>query len=362
MPDPPMTDPKRPVGPPLVSVVMSVFDGEAWLAESVESILAQTERDLELVVVDDGSTDGSGEILAELARRDPRIRLFRNEANQGQAAALNRGLEASGGRYVARMDADDVAEPERLAAQIAWLERRPEVGLLGTAVRRIDDEGRPGALRRRPASDLEIRWACLLESPFMHPTVMLRRAVLEEYGLRYDERLRTAQDYDLWVRLLRRTRAANLPEPLVRYRRPARRSSARRRDQLSNHDEIAWRSIRESVPSFAEIERETVTGLRALFVGGSDVTPVAEEERLALCRLYLDLAGAFLRQHRGELDTAAVRESSTARAARVLRGTGIRRGWLGTALRLAGRDASVLRPLLGHWRRAATGARPGASR
>ncbi len=339
-----------PDGPPLVSVVMSVFDGEAHLAESVESILEQTERDLELIVVDDGSSDDSGEILKRLSRRDPRLRPLRSEVNLGQATALNSGLEAAGGRYIARMDADDVAEPERLATQVAWLERNPDVGLLGSAVRLVAEGNRPEVVRERPETDLEIRWTSLLDNPFMHPTVMIRRDVLERHALRYDQSLRTTQDYDLWTRLLTVTQAANLPEPLVRYRRPAAKPSPRREDQLTNHDRIALRAIEERLPGFA-IDLPQVTGLRAFFVGGREITPVGQDDRLPLCRLYLRLATAFLRRHRGEPHATRVREMAAATVARALRRTAIRRGWLVTALRIIALNPRLARSLLGHWRR-----------
>ncbi len=330
---------------------MSVYNGRRHLTESVESLLAQTLGDFELIVVDDGSSDGSGEILAEFARRDRRLRVISNDRNRGQAAALNRGLDAVRGRYLARMDADDVAEPERLAIQISFLEGRSEVGIVGTAVTVIAEQGSEQAIHARPVGDLEIRWTSLLENPFMHPTVVVRRELLQRHGLRYDESLRTAQDYDLWVRLLSVTKAANLDQPLVRYRRPPAGPSPRRVDQLRNHDTVALRTIREVLPDFA-IELDRVKGLRSLFVGGGEVTPVAEEDRLALCRLYLDLAATFVHRYRGDPDGRSVRKTAVARAARALRGTRVRSGWLGTALRIIARDFELARPLLGQWRRA----------
>jgi glycosyltransferase involved in cell wall biosynthesis len=124
-----------------VSVVMSVFNGERFLREAVDSILGQTYRDLELIVIDDGSADGSGEILAQRRQADARLRVF-PQANMGLTRSLNRGVELSTGEYVARMDADDLSEPRRFERQVAFMDAHPDVGLLGTAYREIDGEGR----------------------------------------------------------------------------------------------------------------------------------------------------------------------------------------------------------------------------
>lgn len=203
-----------PAEQPVVSVLLAVRDGGAYLGEALASIQAQTWRAWELVVVDDGSSDGTPAVLAAAARADARIRLFRQE-RLGLVAALNRAAAEARGELLARMDADDRAHPQRLARQVEFLTAHPEVGVLGTAVRRI------GAARgtwTRPEDDATLRAALLFESPFAHPTVMLRRSVWQVAGEGYREEFRAAEDLDLWERLAPHTRFANLPDALLDYR------------------------------------------------------------------------------------------------------------------------------------------------
>jgi glycosyltransferase involved in cell wall biosynthesis len=199
---------------PAVSVVLPVRNGERFLAEAVESILGQTLRDLELVVVDDGSVDGTAAILAGF--RDERLRILTQPA-RGLAAALNRGVEAARARLVARMDADDVSARERLARQLAYLHDRPRAGFAATWVAVVDEAGRE--LRREvlPEADADLRRRLLLRNPFQHGSVMLRREALAEVG-GYAAAYGRNEDYDLWRRIARCYELACVPETLYRYR------------------------------------------------------------------------------------------------------------------------------------------------
>lgn len=232
----------RPGGAvPAVSVLMGVRDGAPWVAEAVDSVLAQTASDLELIVVDDGSSDATGELLARV--RDPRLRIER-QAPAGLTRALNRALDLARAPLLARLDADDVALPERLARQQAFLAAHPEVGLLGTAAREVDVAGRPVGLVSPPADDGALRRALIRRNPFVHSSVVVRRAALDRVGA-YDESLPVAQDYDLWMRLSRVTRVANLTEPLVVRRLvPGRVSAARDTDRLRAELRVRWRALR----------------------------------------------------------------------------------------------------------------------
>lgn len=200
-------------GAPEVTVLMSVHNGEDHLKKALDSILAQTLRDFELLVIDDGSTDGTPAILA--ACGDPRIKVVRQE-NRGLAAALNRGLDLARGRYVARMDADDVCLPERLERQVAFMEAHPEVAISGGWVR-AQGGGRDQAWRC-PTHAAEVRCRLLFHSVLAHPSVMIRKEAVLREGLYYDEAFRYAQDYDLWQRASRRLGVANLGEVLLDYR------------------------------------------------------------------------------------------------------------------------------------------------
>jgi len=237
---------------PRVSVLMPVYNGERYLREAVESILDQTFTDFEFVIVDDGSTDNTWQILQSYAANEPRIVLVRNETNVGVARSLNKGLELARGEYVARMDADDVSLPGRLTAQVAFLDEHPEVGVLGCAVQVIDGCGNPSRIRRFPAEHGVIKWCLCFDDPIAHPTVMMRREVVGRVG-GYSTDLLTAEDYDLWRRLNQVTRLSNLPEMLLYLRRhEACVTRAHRAKQLENSIKISHlrmsEALKEDVP------------------------------------------------------------------------------------------------------------------
>ena len=201
---------------PLVSVVMSVFNAQAFLSEAVESILQQSFQDFEFVVIDDGSTDGTGDILSAAANRDKRVRVLRQH-NQGRAKSLNDGIGCANGKYIARMDADDIAFPNRLQKQIDFMEQNPQVGLLGGAFERINSTGQSIDIIRPPLADSEIRSVMERHNPMCHPAVLMRRDLVVATG-GYRKPLRDADDYDLWLRLAERSKLANLDQVILRYR------------------------------------------------------------------------------------------------------------------------------------------------
>ena len=229
------------MGVPRVSIVMAVHDGARWLREAVDSALGQTLDDLELIVVDDGSTDATAEILASYG--DRRLSVVR-QPRAGLTRSLNRGLRVAAAPLVARLDADDVALPERLARQVAFLDAHPEVGVLGTGCREIGAGGEPRGVYAPPADDAAIRRALIRRNPFVHSSVVMRRRAVEEVG-GYDETVAVAQDYELWLRLSRVTRLANLPEPLVLRRlAPDRVSVARDTERLRTEVRVKLRALR----------------------------------------------------------------------------------------------------------------------
>jgi glycosyltransferase involved in cell wall biosynthesis len=199
---------------PRVTVLMPVFNGEKYLGQAIESILGQTFGDFEFLIVDDGSTDRSLEICRSYA--DPRIRLERNGANLGLITTLNRGIERAGGEFIARMDGDDISFPERLERQVRFLDENPGVGLCGTWYEKAFPDRTETV--KPPAGDREIRFYLGFENVILHPSVMLRKSLLETHGLRYDEACRYAEDYEFWCRCARHTKLAIIPEALVRYR------------------------------------------------------------------------------------------------------------------------------------------------
>lgn len=220
---------------PRISVVMSVCNEAAWVGESMESILCQTCGDFEFLVTDDGSRDDSYRILKRYLSRDGRIRILRHRTRKGLAASLNEQIRLARGRYIARMDGDDVSHPDRLARQAAFLDRHPGVGLLGTWCREIDSKGAVLGTWHRPTTNYALQKALLRCNPFIHSSVMLRREVFERVGL-YRPVWKYAQDYDLWLRVSRHFHLANLPEPLVDLRvdwkKMARKNRAARRCEM----------------------------------------------------------------------------------------------------------------------------------
>ena len=206
---------------------MCVHNGRPHLAAAIESVLAQTWRDFEFLIIDDASTDESAEIARGFT--DPRIRLLRNEQNLGLTRSMNLGLREARGELIARQDADDLSAPERFARQIAALEAHPEVPLLGSQARLIDGRGHSRGNRDLPLDSVSLRWESLLDNPLIHSAAMFRRAVvLEEFG-GYDESFPCCQDYALWTRVMERYPAANLPERLVSIREHSMSVSATRK-------------------------------------------------------------------------------------------------------------------------------------
>ena len=200
---------------PHVTVLMPVYNGERFLRAALESVLGQTYRDLELLVVDDASTDQTRAIVDSFD--DARLRVLANPRNLGLPRSLNRGLACARGTYVARHDADDLSHPERLAHQVVYLDGHPQTALVGSAYVEIDEHGRHMRTRTPPCHSLELRWMLLFQNAFMHGSVLLRRSALVVAGV-FDPTLAYAQDYDLWSRLSWHFELANLPLVLASYR------------------------------------------------------------------------------------------------------------------------------------------------
>ena len=203
---------------PAISVIMSVHNGEEFLAEAVESILGQTFGNFEFIIINDGSSDRSGEILEGFAKKDGRIKLIEQE-NLGLTKSLNKGLNRAKGKYIARMDADDIALPERFAQQTAYLDAHPECVALGSKILFIDPFGLPLWESKHELSHDGIDAQLLTGSgsAISHPAVTIRGDALKAVG-GYREHLDTAQDLDLFLRLAEYGKVANLGQILLKYR------------------------------------------------------------------------------------------------------------------------------------------------
>jgi glycosyltransferase involved in cell wall biosynthesis len=226
---------------PLVSVLLATHDDARFLREAIASVFAQTLGDLELIVIDDASTDETPTVLA--AVEDPRLRVLRNDEQGGLAVSLNRGLDVASGKYIARLDADDVALPLRIERQVERLGDR--TAAVGTAVVDLDEHGTRGRTHVLPQDAVSLRWHALFSSPFFHPTVLVDREALDAHGLRYDPQFLESEDYDLWTRLFVFADGANLSEALVLKRIHPGQASQRRRDvQESFQRRVGLREIR----------------------------------------------------------------------------------------------------------------------
>jgi glycosyltransferase involved in cell wall biosynthesis len=203
---------------------MPVHNGEKNLGEAIQSIINQTFGAFELVAIDDGSTDRTPSILRQFAATDSRIKIHEQE-NVGLIATLNRGICLARGEYIARMDGDDVSLSQRFEKQVAYLERHKDVGVVGTWIQDIDAKGNPGPIWPLPTSPATIPWFLMFGDCMAHPSVMMRREVVQRLGYRADAV--HVEDYDLWTRAIAVTRLANLPEVLLKYRVSSQSVSSR---------------------------------------------------------------------------------------------------------------------------------------
>jgi len=201
---------------PLVSVLLPVYNCERYLADAIDSILSQTFSDFEFIIVDDGSTDRSSEVMADF--RDERIRIIRQE-NRGLAATLNRGIGLAIGKYIARQDQDDLSYPDRLAQQVDFMETHSDCVLLGTWAQIMEIDRVVNRFHRHPVDEAELRYLMLFNNPFVHSSVMLRRTALAQIGgYTTDPERQPPEDFELWSRLARAGGIANLGEVLLAYR------------------------------------------------------------------------------------------------------------------------------------------------
>lgn len=231
---------------PPISVAMSVYNGERFLAEAIDSVLAQSFTDFEFLILDDGSRDGSGAIIRDYAARDPRIRpIFRE--NRGLIASLNQLLIEARAPLVARMDADDICRPERFERQIAFLEANPDFGVIGTRCENIDEHGMYYPCNYPDLPDTFAGFLAAIDArdPLIcHPAVMYRRDLVRSIG-GYHAAFRHCEDLDLWLRLATITKLASIPERLFSYRYSVNQVSHRHATEQQTGAAIAYLAYQE---------------------------------------------------------------------------------------------------------------------
>ena len=202
---------------PLISIVLPVYNGEKYIKHAIDSILNQTFKEFELIVVDDASTDSTPEILKEYIHKDKRIIVIRNEKNLYIARSLNKGIGLSRSNIIARMDADDVSFPSRLEMQYKLISDDPEVGVVGADIQIIDENDRVLTYRSYKTNPGSLKRTMMRYSPFAHPVVMFRKSYASEFGL-YDHRYSPSEDVDLWFKMGSKYKFSSVPYPLLKYR------------------------------------------------------------------------------------------------------------------------------------------------
>lgn len=200
---------------PKVSVLMPVYNSEDYLREAIDSILNQTFTDFEFIIIDDSSSDHSREIVESYS--DPRMRFYVNEQNMGVAATLNRGLELATGEYIARMDSDDISFPERFEKQVKFLDANLNIAVLGTSVVKFGEVMQPSPMIYC-SNHKKAKAEMVFNSTLAHPTVMIRKSILDNNQLKYEEKYNGLEDFVLWWRISKLADVVSLPEVLLKYR------------------------------------------------------------------------------------------------------------------------------------------------
>lgn len=229
---------------PLVSIICPTLNGARWIARAIESVRSQTFRDWELIIVDDGSTDGTEEVVHQYMHQDSRIRYVRNGQNTGVQKASNRGLREAQAPYIARIDDDDIwSDTQKLEKQYAFLNSRPDYGFVGTGVIAVNEQNQELFRFIGPQTDKEIRNQMLYRNCFANSTVLLRRELALAVG-GYDEskEVKHLEDYDLWLRMGTKAKFANLPIYAIRFAlRGASLSGQNKREQLYKQRQLIKR-------------------------------------------------------------------------------------------------------------------------
>jgi len=229
---------------PIVTVLMPLYNGEKYVRKAVESILLQTWRDFELLIIDDGSSDRGPDIVSAIT--DERIILLRNSSNMGVAATLNRGLAMARGRYIARMDADDISLPDRLERQVRFMDNHPDVGISGGWVRLFGGGQLPYTCQV-PVDSQDVAAYMLFENSLWHVTAIIRKNAINQATLKYDPVFSRSEDYDLWTRAGEHFALANIDHILVRVRRHKESVTRLNWDEMTKQTENIQHRLLERV-------------------------------------------------------------------------------------------------------------------
>lgn len=209
---------------PLISVVMPAYNAEKFATKSIQSVLDQTFKNFELIIIDDASTDKTLEIIKNFQKKDSRIKIIKNNTNLKIAQSLNIGINSARANFIARMDIDDLAHPQRLELQYNLLMKNPKVAVVGSNIIIIDEYDKAILKRDYPTDSKELKKIWFRYSPFAHPAIMIRKSVFKEYG-GYKLGIYPCEDIDLWFEIGSKYEFASISKPLLKYRFNAESSS-----------------------------------------------------------------------------------------------------------------------------------------
>jgi len=317
-----------------VSVVMAVHNGERYLAQAINSVLCQTRKEFEFVIVNDGSTDETAAILRAYAVADDRVCVLANSDRRGLAQCMNKAIAKSSGRFIARMDADDIALPCRLAVQAETLDTYPGIAVVGSNAIIINEMNERTGRTWVPQMPDTIRATCLVENPFIHPSVMIRREVLTDLGLTYDETFPVTQDFRLWSQILPTASGMNIERPLMFVRRHGASVSVNNRSLqhqmgLRVITDYGRRLLDEQCPT-----KDRFDLIKRGFLAGRADADRAGVDRIDACQLMLDLAAIVMtRDPTGDYKEYFGRIAW--RCAKIGLLPPIKPGWLGLIARLS---------------------------
>jgi len=228
---------------PVVSVIMSTYNEEEHVSEAIESILNQRFNDFEFIIINDGSVDKTYGIIKRYAEKDKRIRIINHEKREGLANSLNDGIKIAKGKYIARMDADDISLPERFQKQVEFMEKHLQTGAIGSCYKEVDESGNILPRKQNPRPWKDIKKALFFYNPICHPTAMVRKEVLKKVGS-YDESFPTSQDYELFSRIAQFSELRNHDEVLLIRRFPKEVSGRKMRRQTIDSLRIQIRMLK----------------------------------------------------------------------------------------------------------------------
>lgn len=264
---------------PEISVITTVYNCEEYIEESIQSILNQSFKNFEYIIVDDGSSDGTAAIVNKYAGKNKRIKLIKNTENAGRVKSLNTALENAKGNYIALQDADDISMPQRLEIQLSFLKNNPEYVLVGSDVIVIDENGKVTSNPVRPEKDQEAKFSLIFRCTFANPSIMYSRKILKENGISYDDNFLHAEDFRIISQISRLGKVYNLKDKLIKYRKHESNNSSVNYKALSSASE---RIVKENLSELGfSVSEEQVKRIRNLISSrGTDREFISEDVKL----------------------------------------------------------------------------------